>query len=346
VLVEVRGGTAERVELHFNGRLAGASDAAPHRFRVDTGLDNIERRFRARAVGTDGQSAEAELVVPAIRVDLAIEARLQQLYLTATSGDQAVLDLGPEELRIVDQRRRQQIVTFERGDVPLAAALVLDASLSMRGEPLAIALSGARRFAEGLAPLDLAALLLFSDRIVHRSEFTGDAERLLAGLTGAEARGGTALNDHLYLALQLLERQQGRRVVILLSDGVDVDSVLSAAEVREGFGRSQALLYWIQLQPELAVAEHRSVWRDPATHRAEIEGLLGTVALSGGRVLPVSRVEDVVEAFGAVLEELREQYVLGYYPDGLRHDGRWRRVRVETHRKGVRLRVREGYFDH
>jgi len=236
-------------------------------------------------------------------------------------------------------------VTFERGDVPLTAILLLDSSASMRGGPLAAALAGARAFAAGMAPLDEAELVLFSDQVIAQSAFGSDPEALVAGLSGAEARGGSAIHDHLLLSLLELERRQGRRVVILLSDGVDVDSVLGTAELEAVAGRSPALLYWIRLGHEAAGARFRSVWRDFAGHAAELAGLERLVAMSGGRVLDIARPEQAQEAFGEILAELRRQYVLSWYPRGLRHDGSWRPIRIEVDRPGVELRAREGYFD-
>ena len=274
-----------------------------------------------------------------------LELPLQQAYVTATLDGAPVSDLRREELRVVENGLDQQLVTFEGGDVPLAALLLLDSSTSMRGAPLAAALAGARAFAAAMAPLDEAQLVLFSDQVVHRTPFTRDPDALVAGLTGAEARGGTAVHDHLMLAVLELERRQGRRVVVLLSDGVDVESVLSSADLEAVTARSSALLFWIRLRRTSDDARFRSVWRDFGQHASELQQIGRLVAASGGRVLDISRPDQVPEAFAEILDELRRQYVLGWYPSGLRHDGSWRPIRIECSRRGVELRTREGYFD-
>ena len=214
----------------------------------------------------------------------------------------------------------------------------------MRGERLRVALSGARSFIDAMARLDQASLLLFAGRIVHATPFTGFPRVLASGLDGVEAGGGTALCDHLYAALKLLEERQGRRVVILLTDGVDTTSVLAMEDVLWAAQRSQALIYWLRLPLTARSGGFSSAWRDARGHRRQLEGLEEVVRRSGGRTVPLRAVEDAARAFTDILRELRGQYVLGYYPEPRRGDGRWRRVRVRAG-GGLEVRAREGYGD-
>jgi VWFA-related protein len=280
------------VEFWFNGIKAGELTRPPWKLTIDTGEENIERRLRVVATAAGGQRREAEVVLPPIQVDDELDLPLQQLYITASRDGQPVADLARREFRVLDMGNRQEIVTFEHGDIPLTAALLIDSSLSMRGAPLRAALAGAHSFASGMAELDEAMLLLFSDRVMYHTAWTGDPDELLSGLEGAEARGGSAVNDHLFLALQLLEKRQGRRVVILLSDGVDVESLLAAAQVNEIAVRSQALIYWIRASAEPFDLLQRSAWRNVVEHSAEIRQLAAMVDASGGRRIDIARYED------------------------------------------------------
>lgn len=348
VVVEPRGGAPLRMEFWFNDAKAGELARPPWRLSIATGDENIERRFRVVAVYDGGERRAAEILLPLIQIDDELDLSLQQLYITASRDDPSsapVLDLRRQSFAVFDMGRRQQIVTYEHGDVPLTAALLIDSSLSMRGDPLRSALAGVHSFAAGMAKLDEAMLLLFSDRVMHHTPWSTDPDQLVAGLTGAEARGGTAVNDHLFLALQLLEKRQGRRVVILLSDGVDVESLLSAAQVNEIAVRSQSLIYWIRVSREPFDLLQRSAWRNTVEHSAEIRQLAATVAASGGRRIDIQRNEEAAGAFQQVLTELRQQYVLGFYPDRSRHDGAWHPIRIEVEPKGILLRTREGYYD-
>jgi Ca-activated chloride channel family protein len=345
VALEVRGGEGARVDLFLDGQRVASAERPPWRFRVATGEENVERRLRAVARVPGGPTAEATLVLPALRVDEVVELELQQLYVTATHDGEPILDLGRGDFRLDDDGDRQRIVTFERGEVPITAVLLLDASLSMRGDPLAGALAGARAFVDGLAELDEARVVLFSDRTLSRTPFGRDPESLLAGLGGASAHGGSAVNDHLYLALAELERRQGRRVVVLLSDGVDLDSVLGVTELEPVIGRSPVLFYWLRLGDARGVLRRRSVWRDFDEHQRELEALERLVERSGGRIFDLPPGTDPRGPFREILAELRSQYVLGWYPNAPQNDGSWRKLRLDVARPGVRLRAREGYYD-
>ena len=349
VVAEPRGvEPVARVEFYFGERKVGERTAPPWELEIETGETNAEKSLRVVAHGRAGGRAEATLVTPMVRVDLAVDLELQQLYVTVTRGGERVLDLDRGDFEVRDEGHRQELVTFEHGDVPITAMLLVDSSQSMRGARLRAALDGVRAFAEGMAPLDEAALLLFADHIVHRTPFAGEARALLAGLDRVEAQGGTALNDHLYLALQLLERRQGRRVVVLLTDGIDVESVLEMSQVLTSVRRSQAIVYWLRLgDPAIAAATHSSVWHGPRFHARQVEELAQAVADSGGRILELARVEDSDAAFREVLRELREQVVLGFYPSNGRGDGKWHDVDVRLPRQGgLTVRTRAGYHDY
>ena len=283
VVVEPQAGAPRRVEFWFNGIKAGELTRPPWKLTIDTGEENIERRFRVVAIGgsdAGGWRSESEIVLPQIHVDDELDLPLQQLYITATSTPSGapVHDLRARQL----QRLRHGAATGRSSPSSTATCrsppcCSSTPRISMDGAPLRAALAGAHSFASGMAELDEAMLLLFSDRVAHHTAWSDDPDELLSGLDGVEARGGSAVNDHLFLALQLLEKRQGRRVVILLSDGVDVESLLQAAQVNEIAVRSQALVYWIRVSAEPFDLLQRSAWRNVVEHSSEIRQLAATV---------------------------------------------------------------------
>jgi len=336
-----------RVEFIVDGIQVGEAVSAPFVIEVDVGQENIEHRFEIKAFSHSGQVAEALLVSPSIRVDGEVAAELQQLYVTVTRGQsKRVLSLTESEFAIVDNGDLQQLVTFARGDVRLTAAILIDSSASMRGERLRYAIRGASAFVEGIQTEDDASIFLFSDRLLHSTPFSNDTAILTSGLGQLRAEGGTALNDHLYLALKLLEHQQGRRVVVLLSDGIDSHSVLRMNEVSWLARRSRALIYWLRTDPgDEAKKPRSSAWKDPGDYQTEYDQLLRVIRESGGRVLTLARIQDAEAAFREILSELREQYVLGYYPTVSSGDGSWHQVRVRVRQAGLQVRARGGYVD-
>lgn len=339
-----------RVAFFVDGVVVGELAEPPWVLDVDVGQENEEHRFQVVAYAESGATGSGSLSTPGFRVDEEVSITLQQLYVTATDDRGARrLDLGRDDFAVFVDGDRQDVVTFARGDIPFTGIVLLDSSTSMQGPKLEAALAGARTFFEGMQPLDEGRLLVFSDRILHATPFSTFPDVLTAGLGSVRADGGTALNDHLYVALKRLAARQGRRVIVLLSDGVDSHSVLSMGEVLEHVRRSQALVYWLQLpyrdggDGELPLIA--STWRDPEDHREEFESLRETVMETGGRVELLQSLDDIGPAFAGILEELREQYVLGFYPDRRRRRfGTWRSLDVRV-RGDFGLRYRAGYVD-
>ena len=293
----------------------------------------------------------ATVTTESLQISGEFEFSLQQLYITASTRGEPVADMRRDEFAIVDGGKRQDIVTFARGDIPFTAVLLVDASQSMVGEKIVSAQRGVRDFADRMRPLDEAKLVIFSDYIRAVSPFTSFPEILTAGLERVTAVGGTAINDVLYIALSRLEERQGRRVVVLLSDAIDSQSALGMHHVLPSARRSQAIVFLIRTHNSKKAAssgeplEASSPWRDSRGHQAEFRQLLSLVNESGGRVIDVGSPAGIEAAFSEVISELRDHYVLGYYPNNQRGDGRWHKVRVKVSRPDVDLRTSSGYLD-
>ena len=337
-----------QIEFFLDGKALGIVAEAPYRAKLDVGHENVEHEFHVVARTASGETAEATIVTPSLRVDDTLEVELQQLYITATRNGARVLDLDRGDFRILDDGDKQEIVTFERGDIPLTAILLLDCSGSMEGERLEAALEGARLFLEGMQNLDEAMIMLFSDRLLRSTDFTSDKEVLTSALEEVSTVGGTAINDHLFMALKRLDSRQGRRVVVLFSDGADVHSVLPMEEVLHKARISQALIYWIHLQKpgETKAASFSSSWRNVEGNEHEYKLLRNTVKEGGGRSEMLEEASQLGDAFAGILAELREQYVVGYYPSKRKNDGKWHAVKVRLNDPDVRVRTRDGYIDY
>jgi Ca-activated chloride channel family protein len=334
-----------KVELFVDGRYEGVRTSSPYRCLVDVGQANEAHRFEAVAEDVSGLRAQAVLQTPPISIDEEVAVELQQVFVTATRDGGPVEDLERHEFALTDDGSPEPLVTFERGSVPLTVLLAIDASRSMAGERLEMALQSARSFFGEMRPLDQARIVLFADHLLRASPFTGFPEVLGAGLGAVRARGGTALNDHVFMALKLLDAQQGRRVLILLSDGLDTTSMLSMEDVFWSAQRSQAMLYWLRLKPPGRHRDYTSAWRDSDGYRSELATLERMVRQSGGDVLELADTHEAQAALSGILRELRSQYVLGYYPSDRGYDGSWRSIHVRLSRRGVKLRYLGGYLD-
>lgn len=353
-----------RVEFRVDGEIVAEDAEPPFTALVDVGSENREHMIEVIVYGRNGVIGGLQRLAPPIPVHDSLEVDLQQLYVTVTAKrGKRVLDLERDDFEIFDQGRSQEISTFARGDIPFTAFLLVDGSLSMRGRRLNASLAGARRFIGGMRELDEAKVMVFSDRLLEVTPWRGAGTQLAESLNRVTADGGTSILDHLHLALTTLEGRQGRRVVILLSDGWDSLSVLSAEQVRKVARRGQALIYWVRLVGDepgegRALGQRTrhslvpvrliptSSWRNVSDSRGSYEVLEQTVVESGGRIVSVERVVDIEQAFEDILAELREQYALGYGPDPRLNDGSWRQVRVELRLRGLKVRSRDGYVDH
>lgn len=317
----------------------------PYTATLDVGGESRNHRFLVTAfTATAKGSAIVDTV--GLKIDDQVDIALRQVFATVSRGDERVTGLTRDDLALYDEGKKQTLVTFEHGDVPLTAVLMLDSSQSMTGGRLQAALRGAQAFIDGMKELDEASFLLFSDRVQRATAFTGSRDELAAAVKGIEAGGGTALNDALYLALKLLDAQQGRRLIILFSDGADVLSQLRMDDVLWKARRGQVLLYWIRLQEHKSErTSFTSAWRNYDQNLKEERELQTAVEESGGRIATIPSLDDVGPAFRGILQELRDQYVLGYYPSEAKGDGAWHKVQVKVDAFGLRVRAREGYVD-
>ena len=321
----------------------GDADTEPIEIQVDTGPDNVAHSIEVIVETVSGGVGSARVETPAFRVDEQVDVRLQQIYVSAVRRGTPVLDLELGDFTVRDEGQVAAIRLFERGNVPFTAAVLVDASTSMRGGKLESAVRGASQFVSSMNPLDQVSLMLFSDQLQRSTPFTAVPSVVQFAVSGLEAGGGSAIHDALFVALRRLSKKQGRKVIILLSDGVDVDSVLSAAQIRELARRQSVVVYWLALERAdmPANATRVSAWRSAEEHAEELRELRRLVEELGGRTIRVDPDADLEPVFRDVLAELRNQYVLGIEPRG--SGGSWRKLDVRTSRSGVDVRARDGY---
>jgi Ca-activated chloride channel homolog len=352
ILVEVSpgGSPVQRVELYFDRLRAGAGTAPPYKFVVDAGQDNREHQIEAVAWDAAGGSATASLTAPALRVDEQIDVRLQQLFVSVEQGGQPLTGLRREDFTILDDGVPQPLVTFEQGDVPFTAVLLLDASTSMEKPQLDTAVDGVRSFIRAMNRLDEAKLLVFSDRVLVETPFTNLPSILTLGLSDVEAQGGTALHDTLYLGLKRLDDRLGRKVAVLLSDGLDVESVVPMQTVRAVARRSQTVLYWLRLrapgEEKGPLRAYYTAWQGAEVNRRELDELRAASLESGGHVETLQSIAEMPAVLGRILKELRGQYVLGFSSTVHRGPGSWHKIELQVRNaSGVKVRVQEGYLE-
>lgn len=255
-----------------------------------------------------------------------------------------VSGLTAADFRVVEEGDEQRIAYFSRGleldrdRMPLHLGVLFDVSGSMTVDA-SFAKTAAIRFLRGL---DFAAdvTLVDFDTQVRVSRFTPvDFPRLVERLRAQEAEGMTALYDALGVYLDGAFAQDGRKLLLLYSDGADTRSRLRFGELRDLLRASDVTVYAIGFQ---------SVRRTLAQMRQRLR-LQQIAELTGGRAYFPTSEESLDEIYGRIREELEARYSLGYVSTDPTTDGAWRRVTVSLRgdRPGLddaSIRAREGYF--
>lgn len=263
-----------------------------------------------------------------------VETDLVVLNVVATNGGGGyVHGLERANFKIYEDGQEQLITNFSREETPFAVALLLDVSGSMEGR-VSMARSAAIRFLDGLRADDTAAVYSFDRKVEQVQDFS--ASRDLSPVAfGLSAKGETALHDAIVRAANdLATRPEKRRAIVVLSDGMDTRSAASSDKALNSALAVNATLYTVDMAEQAVNAKK--------TFSAA--GLLREFAnKSGGRFIPTPGGKALRDAFGEIVEELSNQYTIGYRPSNRAHDGRWRTIEVKVDRADVKARTRRGY---
>ena len=271
------------------------------------------------------------------------------VILSATAVDRRgrpVTDLRREEVRVFEDGRPQKIEHFSQGRAASARLLLLlDASGSMTGELKSSSTRmAAAQILAALDPEDEAALAAFDHKYWGVVAFTRDRRKVEEAMAEIEPFGATALHDALARASSdLASHGEGRRAVVVLTDGVDTASQLLPEEV---LSRSQALDVPIYAVSVVSPIDDPQSPRFSGRERPALATTAATVLaryaeLSGGAAFTVSEFSGLQAAAARIVSELKQQYRLGYDPPP--GPPRFRRIDVRSTRKGVIVRTRRGY---
>ena len=217
--------------------------------------------------------------------------------------------------------------------------LAIDTSLSTRKD-LPLELASARRFVHAiLRPVDALSLYQFSETVSELTSFTSDLHTVDRGIDHIRLGSATALYDALFLGSQALEPRQGRKVMVVITDGGDTMSKVDYHEAVREAETAEAILYSIIIVPIEA-----SAGRDTGGEHALIQLSLDT----GGKHFYASSLPQLDEAFRQISDELRTQYLLAYYPSQRLADSDFRRIQVKVNQspadEGFKVRHRTGYY--
>jgi Ca-activated chloride channel homolog len=305
--------------------------------------------------------------------DDSVKLRADEVLLNVTVADpygHLATDLAKNDFIIAEDGQRQDIASFLISSVPVNVVLMLDASGSVAGAISSLR-EAATNFLDKLGPEDKVAVIEFHTNVELIQDWTSkmdDVRHALAwrfkpGMVrtaeGNTQYGSTALYDALYsTADEQLAKVQGRKAVILLTDGDDTSSKITYQQSLDAIIRSGAVVYVVskarQFINEIKSQYGGKMGRVFGTGRvadrviAEFENaerlMTDLTARTGGRIFSPLRDEEMKDVYGQVAQELKNQYILTYVSKNEQRDGRLRHVKVFLTRAGYDARTRDSYY--
>jgi len=268
-----------------------------------------------------------------------VDVKLVNVFVTVTDERGApVAGLKKENFNLEEDGKTQTIAVFDKESaLPLSIVLDIDTSLSTRKD-LALELTSARRFAHViLRPVDGLSLYEFSEIVDEVVPFTSDLKTIDRGIDRIHYGSATALYDAVYLGSRALEARQGRKVMVVITDGGDTVSRVDYKEALREAQQAEAIVYSIIVVPIEA-----SAGRDTGGEHA----LIQLSADTGGQYFYATSLPQLDDAFRKISDELRTQYLLAYYPSQRFADSDFRRitVKVDAGSVPVSARHRTGYY--
>ena len=320
-----------RLTFFADGRQVCALGGPPFECEWDAGAEIKEHVIRVVAVLESGQRLVQNVRTRGL--DYTETVNVDVVQVTAVVTDAAgrfVKGLKQDDFRVFEDDVEQRITYFGSAeDAPLELVTAIDVSGSMFGA-MSDVKAAARTFLAALDPDDQVSLLAFNDNLFTLARRSTDPAARLKAVDRLAAWGGTSLYDVIIKALDTVGRQQGRRAIVVFSDGQDENSFATEDAVIRRVEASDSTLYMIG--------------QGEALHSAELQQLLRRLAeVSGGRAFSTDDERRLDRAFAEIIEDLSNQYLLAYPPTNPVRDGAWRRIRVEVAGSERKVRARQGY---
>jgi Ca-activated chloride channel family protein len=272
---------------------------------------------------------------------LKVDVKLVNVYVTVTDAHGApVAGLKKENFAVQEDGREQTISVFDKESaVPLSIALAIDTSLSTRHD-LPLEQASAKRFARAiLRPVDALSVFGFSETVLQSTGYTAELKRIDEGIDHIRLGAATALFDAVYLASRSLDRRQGRKVMVLITDGGDTASKVDYKAAARSAEEAEALVYSI-----IVVPIESSAGRETGGEHALIQLSEDT----GGKYYYATSMSQLDDAFRQISDELRTQYLLAYYPSQRTSNSQFRRIQAgvtgPAEAASYHVRHRAGYY--
>ena len=322
-------GAAASIVFYADGRQVCELTKMPFECDWDAGPTIAEHQVRVAVTLVSGgrvvQTVRTKSVGYAERVDVDVV----QVTVTVMDGKgHFIRGLPRSAFHVVEDGQPQSISHFASEDVPLELVVAVDISGSMTPAMPKLKVA-VKEFLGAIPRQNVVTLLGFNDNIFTIVRRTKDPAERVKAVDRLAPWGSTALYDVMLRGVDMLGRQTGRKALIVFTDGEDQGSHASIGDVERRLQSSDVTLYMIGQGRGVTTEGLRKIMQRLSTP-------------TGGRALFTDSVDELHEAFGELLDELSNQYLLGYPPTNTRRDDTWRRIKVDV--DGYhQIRARQGY---
>jgi Ca-activated chloride channel family protein len=293
------------------------------------------RRIAAALIATTTLALAA--TADAQKQTIKVSTETVAVYVTATDAEKRLVsDLVQEDFEVLDNGKPVNINIFENKPVPITVVVMIDTSGSITAS-LGFVKEGAEQFLLRLLPDDMAQVGEFSDKIkFHPGNFIGDRDRLIYLLKHELDFGyPTRLYDAVDESIERLLPVDGRKVVLVFTDGDDTASKLGVGKVMDKAREKDVMVYAVGLQTEYFNGQQR-------VRSSPDRGLKRLAEDTGGGYFELKKTAELGETFTRVAQELHSQYVLGFSPETL--DGKIHKLEVRVKKAGMSARARKTYI--
>ncbi len=262
-------------------------------------------------------------------------ARIVPVITTVTDTEgRLVPGLEKEDFSIYDNGKVQETAVFQSSVEPFSVVVMLDKSGSMTAN-LDRLDQAAEQFLLRLLPLDKGQVGAFSDKIQLSGEFTSSRDSLISALKELQFGNPTRLYDAINESMAALRTVEGRKVVLIFTDGDDTSSRLGMGDVLERARQEDVMVYAIGLQSEYFNGQSMVRSRPD-------RGLKRLAEETGGGYFELTKTADLAPTFTRVAQELHSQYILGFTPAAL--DGKEHKLQVKMRNANMTARTRKSYI--
>jgi Ca-activated chloride channel homolog len=277
------------------------------------------------------------VTVPAAQQKFKVATASVPIYVSVTDQQKRLVpDLVQDDFEVLDNAKPQVVNIFENKTTPITTIVMLDTSGSMT-VALDLVKQGAEQFLIRLLPEDQGQVGAFNDKIqfLPQTDFISDRDRLVTYLRDLDFGYPTRLYDAVDESIARLENTDGRKVVLVFTDGDDNSSKVGLGHVMDRARSKDVMIYAIGLVNEYFNGQQK-VRSQPD------RGLKKLAEETGGGYFELKKTADLNETFTRVAQELHSMYVLGFSPEAL--DGKVHKLEVRIKKPGMTTRARKSYL--